>query len=79
MLARALDGGLRPAWVAGDEVYGNNRALRRWLEGRGQAFVLAIKCTERLWVLHEGIPRQRPVATVADALLVRRPGRPSSP
>lgn len=68
MLARALDGGLRPAWVGGDEVYGNHRALRRWLEGRGQAFVLAIKCTERLWVLHEGAPRQRAVAAVADGL-----------
>ena len=68
MLARALDGGLRPAWVAGDEVYGNDRALRRWLEVRGQAFVLAIRCSEHLWGLHEGAPRQQKVAAVADAL-----------
>ena len=68
MLARALDGGLRPAWVAGDAVYGNDRALRRWLEARGQGFVLAVRADERLWVLDRGTPRQLRVAAVADAL-----------
>ena len=68
MLTRALDDGLHPAWVAGDEVYGNDRTLRRWLEARAQAFVLAIRCSEHLWVLHEGAPRQQKVAAVADAL-----------
>ena len=48
MLERALDAGVRAAWVTGDEVYGNNRALRTWLEDRRQPFVLAIKATEGL-------------------------------
>jgi SRSO17 transposase len=49
MLARALDAGVPAAWVAGDSVYGNDRRLRVWLEGRRQPFVLAIKATEPLW------------------------------
>ena len=68
MLARALTGGLHPAWVTGDEAYGNDRTLRRWLEARDQAFVLTIKCSEHLWVLYAGAPRQLKVAAVADAL-----------
>lgn len=72
MLARALAGGLRPTWVLGDEVYGNDRALRRWLETRHVAFVLAIRATEQLWVVDRGAPRgaprERPVKAVADAL-----------
>ena len=48
MLERALDAGVAAAWVTGDEVYGNNRALRTALETRGQAFVLAIEATEGL-------------------------------
>lgn len=51
MLERAFDGGVRAAWVTGDEVYGNNRALRIWLEERRQPFVLAVKATE-------GLPRR---------------------
>ena len=39
------------AWVLGDAVYGNDRALRRWLEARHQAFLLAIRSDERLWVV----------------------------
>jgi len=68
MLARALAGGLAPTWVLGDEVYGNDHALRRWLEERHQAFVLAIRATEHLWVVDRGAPGERKVEAVADAL-----------
>jgi SRSO17 transposase len=68
MLARALAGGLTPTWVLGDEVYGNDRALRGWLEAHHQAFVLAIRSDERLWVWQHGTPRQARVRTVADTL-----------
>ena len=68
MLARALASGLTPAWVLGDEVYGNDRALRAWLETHHQAFVLAIRSDERLWVWHKGAPCQQRVAIVADTL-----------
>ena len=34
LLARAFAAGIPAQWVTGDRVYGNNRALRLWLEGR---------------------------------------------
>ena len=68
MLARAFAADLRPAWVLGDAVYGNDRALRSWLEGQEQAFLLAIRSDERLWVWWHGAPRQLKVGAVADAL-----------
>lgn len=68
MLARALTAGLAPAWVLGDTVYGNDRALRSWLETQSQAFLLAIRSDERLWVWRHGAPRQLQVGAVADSL-----------
>ena len=51
MLKRALESGVPFGWVAGDEVYGNDRKLRRWLEREGIPHVLAIRSNEKLWVL----------------------------
>jgi SRSO17 transposase len=48
MLERALDAGTPAAWVTADEGYGQDSALRVWLEGRRMAHVLAVKCTEPL-------------------------------
>ncbi len=71
MLERALDAGVSAAWVTGDEVYGNNRALRTALETRGQAFVLAIKATEGLLRRDaDGLTYPR-AATLAAALPAR--------
>ena len=50
MLERALDAGVPASWVTADEVYGQDPALRGWLEGRGMAHVLAIKSSELLAV-----------------------------
>jgi len=53
MIGRALDasgGGLRPRWVLGDEVYGSDGKTRRFLESRGQPYVLAVSRQQRLWV-----------------------------
>ena len=50
MLARALDAGVPAQWVTGDSVYGDNRRLRRWLEGEKQAYVLAVSGQEYVWV-----------------------------
>ena len=58
MLGRALESGVPFAWVAGDEVYGNDRYLRRWLEGEGIAHVLAIKRSEKLWAWTDKGSRQ---------------------
>ena len=35
LLERAVAAGVPFRWVAGDEVYGNDRNLRLWLEGAG--------------------------------------------
>jgi SRSO17 transposase len=39
---RALAGGIRPAWAAGDEVYGRSGALRGWCEEQGIGYVFAV-------------------------------------
>lgn len=45
MIVRALDGGAPAPWVAGDEVYGADPALRKELEDRGVGYVLAVACS----------------------------------
>jgi SRSO17 transposase len=37
-------------WVTGDEVYGSDPRLQRWLEDQKQLFVLAVCSHERLWI-----------------------------
>ena len=58
MLERALESGVPFSWVAGDEVYGNDRNLRRWLEQVEVPHVLAVKRSEKLWALTDQGPRQ---------------------
>ena len=58
MLERAVKSGVPFGWVAGDEVYGNDRNLRLWLERQGVPHVLAIKRSEKLWALTDRGPRQ---------------------
>ncbi|MFJ6987637.1 MULTISPECIES: IS701 family transposase [unclassified Streptomyces] len=48
MLERAVAAGVPFRWVAGDEVYGDNPALRSWLTSRRLAYVLAIGYKHRL-------------------------------
>lgn len=50
MVARALESGFAPAWVLADEIYGSDSKFRRFLEERGQPYVLAVSCQQRLWV-----------------------------
>lgn len=50
MVRRAVDAGHRPAWVAGDEVYGNDPDLRAGLEDLGIGYVLAVSCSTRMAV-----------------------------
>jgi SRSO17 transposase len=52
MLARAFAAAVPAAWVTGDELYGNDVALRRWLEGEGRPYVLAVSCNHTVW--HDG-------------------------
>src|SRR5487761_1382942 len=48
MIERALDADAPCGWVAADEVYGNDSKLRRWLEDRHRAYVLAVASDHRL-------------------------------
>jgi SRSO17 transposase len=43
MVARALEAGLPFAWFTADEVYGQAKWLRSWLEDRGVSYVVAIR------------------------------------
>jgi SRSO17 transposase len=68
MLERALDAGAPAGWVTGDEVYGGDRQLRRWLEEREVPYVLAVKRTEPLWAARARGPAQVPAAELAAAV-----------
>jgi SRSO17 transposase len=50
MLERAFASGVKLAWVSGDSVYGDDRALRQWVEARTQPYVLAVSGKESVWI-----------------------------
>ncbi len=64
MLGRAFGAGVPAAWVTGDEVYGGDGGLRRWLEGEGRPYVLAVRANRYVWA---GF-RQSTVAALAKSL-----------
>lgn len=64
MLRRAFAAGVPAAWVTGDEVYGSDGDLRRWLEGEGRPYVLAVRANQYVWA---GF-RQATVGALAAAL-----------
>ncbi len=67
LVERALDAGVPAAWVAADEVYGNDSKFRRALEARDQAYVLTVRCDYPVstWPPY-GPPNQLTVAAVLD-------------
>ncbi len=50
MLERAFRAGAPAAWVTGDEVYGSDGDLRRWLEQERRPYVLAVRSNQSVWV-----------------------------
>jgi SRSO17 transposase len=48
MITDAVAAGMPGAWVAGDEVYGDNGAFRAKVAGLGLGYVLAVSCTHRI-------------------------------
>jgi SRSO17 transposase len=69
LLERALEAGVPAAWVTADAVYGSAGKLRRALEARGQAYVLAVRSNEQptTWPPY-GPPGQVAVAALAAAV-----------
>jgi SRSO17 transposase len=55
MLTRALDAGVPAAWVSAESVYGDDPALRAFLQEREQAYVMAIASDQRLPLWEGGI------------------------
>ncbi len=64
MLGRALDGGVKAAWVVADSVYGDTRRLGMFLEEREQSYVLTLSGKAHVWV---GFYQHR-VSTVLESL-----------
>ncbi len=50
------------AWVTGDEVYGSDGDLRRWLEGERRPYVLAVRANE---YVRDGARKAKVAAVVA--------------
>jgi SRSO17 transposase len=48
LLARAFAAGVPARWVVGDTVYSGDE-VRRWLEGQGRDYVLAVPSTHGIW------------------------------
>ena len=65
VLARAFAAGVPAAWVTGDEIYGDDTDLRRWLDVEGHSYVLAVSASHSIW--HDGTPER------ADALVATLP------
>jgi SRSO17 transposase len=60
MLERTLTAGIAVAWITGDSIYGDDRALRQYLEAQRQAYVLAVSGKESVWLQHH----QRRISTL---------------
>lgn len=64
MLERTLAAGVVLAWITGDSIDGDDRALRQWLEEHRQAYVLAVSGKESVWLQQQ----QRRISTLLAAL-----------
>ncbi len=58
LLERAFAADVPATWVTGDEPYGNDGGLRRWLEGQRYSYVFAVARSHPLWATVDGAPQQ---------------------
>lgn len=68
MLERTFRAKVPHTWVVADEIYGQDRRLRLWLEEQEEAFVLAVSSQEKPWVWTERGPLQVRVDAITRAL-----------
>ena len=64
MLERTRTAGVVVAWITGDAIYGDDRALRQWLEAHRQAYVLAVSGKASVWLQYH----QRRIRTLLGEL-----------
>jgi len=50
MIRRALEAGIGFKWITGDEIYGNDRTLRVWMEQEGLFYVMAVASNQHVWL-----------------------------
>ena len=68
MIAATLDAGVPCAFVLADALYGSDSSLRRMLEARRQAYVLAVRRNHRLRFIQSARLVETDPATLADVL-----------
>jgi SRSO17 transposase len=66
MIERALAAGVPGKWVTSDEVYGNDRKLRLWLEEQELFHVLAVGSGQHVWVGFEQLRIKSLVEQIAE-------------
>lgn len=67
LIATALDAGLLCSWVLADALYGSDSRLRRMLENREQAYVLAVRSNHCLrFVSSDGLVQTDPAGLADD-------------
>jgi hypothetical protein len=52
MLERTRPAGGGVAWITGDAIYGDDRALQQWLEEHRHAYVRAVSGKAFVWLQH---------------------------
>jgi SRSO17 transposase len=50
IIKRAVEASIAFKWVTGDEVYGNDRTLRVWMEQQGLFYVMAVASNQHVWL-----------------------------
>lgn len=50
MIKRAVGSRIAFKWITGDEVYGNDRTLRVWMEQEGLFYVMAVASNQHVWL-----------------------------
>jgi len=70
LLARAFAAGVPARWVVGDTVYSGDE-VRRWLEGQGRSYVLAVPSTHGIWTRAHQVAVERLVEQLPSNAWVR--------
>lgn len=71
MLERAFEAEVPASWVTGDEVYGNDGKLRRWLQDQRKSYVLAVSRSHPLMVAFQSKRAEEVVAEAPPEAWVR--------